>query len=151
MAVSIDRVSVEDDLVGFTRERCSQVFRVVVGGRSYRMKLAQKYFRVLLDFFTAVVIMGDVADILGFSNKKNQNEEALRFFDDKPKNAFKKAVIKPKGMSREVYKLQGWNTMLPAVGATSLPAGYKEKRQAAAKGIRTVCCSSYCIPLSPSQ
>ena len=34
MAVSIDRVSVEDDLVGFTRERCSQVFRVVVGGRS---------------------------------------------------------------------------------------------------------------------
>lgn len=78
--------------------------------------------------------MGDVADILGFS-KPTVNDDVQRFLEDKPKHNAKRAIMKPKGMSREVFLLQGWDTMLPATTAAPvLQPGFKDKRQSVVKG-----------------
>lgn len=78
--------------------------------------------------------MGDIADILGLSKPSSSSDDALRFLDDKPKHAPKKAIAKPKGMSREVFMLHAWDSLLPAAPSASLSVGLKDKRQLAAQG-----------------
>ena len=83
--------------------------------------------------------MGDVADILGMAPKVvlSAAEEAARLMNDKVKINNNK-VIKPKGMSREVFSLlsKGKDSIIPAVQTNKVTAyaGLQKKRTSGGRG-----------------
>lgn len=81
--------------------------------------------------------MGDVADILGMSQKKESSaaEVASQLMTDaKPKGKVLEKKKKPKGMAREVYDLLGPDGIVSSMETTKVSTGIKNKRASALRG-----------------
>ena len=79
--------------------------------------------------------MSDVADMLGLegnvpSATMSSSDEVLKLMSNKQKSAGTKQYMKkPKGMSREVYRLLGKDSLIPSVQSSNITAkGFKDKR-----------------------
>ena len=75
--------------------------------------------------------MGDVADILGINPKENQSSSSsdnlLLGVSKMKKSTSSSSVMKPKGISREVYSLLGKDGLVPAITTSFQPAAFKSK------------------------
>ena len=76
--------------------------------------------------------MGDVADILGINSKENQSSSSsdnllLGSVSKMKKSTSSSSVMKPKGISREVYSLLGKDGLVPAITSSFQPAAFKSK------------------------
>ncbi len=71
--------------------------------------------------------MSDIADILGFAGKQNDELFKVSKLSSKP-------AKKPKGMSREVYDLIGAETLVPSMQPNEILPTFKNKRATVLKG-----------------